>query len=142
MNPAQYAEQAGVQTRTVERWLAAGELPAASKVNGRWHIPSDAARTIKLNGNSHTPTPDMSSDMSSDMSPTRRGDVGVSVQVVTLADALDKLPALLSLEQASRLLGIPETAIRRNAEKLSAVPWGPRGTLVIPARVVRQLAGL
>jgi hypothetical protein len=134
MNPAQYAEHVRVQTRTVERWLAAGELPAASKVNGRWHIPADATRQIKLNGSSHPPP--------TDIAPTSRSDVGVSGQAVTLAEALDKLPALLPLEQASRLLGIPERAIRRNAEKLGARPWGPRGTLVVPARVIRELAGL
>jgi hypothetical protein len=80
--------------------------------------------------------------VSGDVSVTRHGDITVAGQGAGLAAALDKHPALLSLEQASRLLGIPERAIRRHAEQFGAVPWGPRGTLVVPARVVRELAGL
>jgi hypothetical protein len=142
MNPAQYAEHVGVQTRTVERWLAAGELPGADKVNGRWHIPADTARQIKLNGNSHTPTPDMSADMT----PTRRSDVGVSVPGVTLAEALDKLPAFLTLAQASRLLGVSPLRITENPDRFEAERVGRLGSggrsLMVPARVVRQIAGI
>jgi predicted DNA-binding transcriptional regulator AlpA len=131
VNAAQYAEYVGASERTVLRWLKAGELPSATKTpDGRWFIPADAVRQVT----------------SPDMSVTRQGDVvranGAAAQPASLGEALDRRTALLSLEDASRLLGIPESSIRRHAEQLGAVPWGPRGTLVVPARVVRGLAGL
>jgi hypothetical protein len=149
MNPAQYAEHRGKELRTVRRWLRDGWLPGAVQYpDGRWDIPRDAIEQKPLippaprasrNGQAVSP------DTSGVVSVTRHGDMVAASsggQAVGLADALDKHPALLSLEEASRLLGIPETAIRRHADHLGAVPWGPRGTLVVPARVVRELAGL
>lgn len=135
MNAAQYADHVGASERTVLRWLKAGELPAATKTpDGRWFIPADAVRQVR------------SSPVSPDMSVTRQGDVvranGAAAQPASLGEALDRRTALLSLEDASTLLGIPESAIRRHAEQLGALPWGPRGTLVVPARTVRNLAGL
>jgi len=134
VNAAQYAEHVGASERTVLRWLKAGELPGATKApDGRWFIPADAVRQVT----------------SPDMSVTRqvtRQDVarvnGAAAEPTSLSEALDQKPALLTLEEASRYLGIPETAIRRHAEELGALPWGPRGTLVVPARTVRDLAGL
>jgi len=41
---------------------------------------------------------------------------GAAAQPASLSEALDGRPALLSLEEASRLLGIPESSIRRHAE--------------------------
>lgn len=142
MNPAQYAEHVGVTERTVQRWLSGGELPDARKApDGRWHIPADAMRIQPL-----VPVAAAKAvngyDTSSDVSPTRRGDVGASGQPVSLAQVLERLPALLSLEEASRVLGIPESQIRRYAGQLEALPWGKHGSLVVPARVVRELAGL
>lgn len=144
MNAAQYAEHVGVSERTVLRWLKAGELPSAVKTgDGRWFIPADAVRQVPM-------VPDSPAGLftatSPDVSVTRQGDVarvnGAGGQPVSLGDALDLHPALLSLEEASRLLGIPESSIRRHADQLDARPWGPRGTLVVPARIVRGLAGL
>jgi len=143
MNPVQYAEHRNTTERTVRRWLKDGWLPGATQYpDGRWDIPRDAieqkplfpvATTAPANGQAASP------DVSGVVSVARQGD---TAQGLSLAQALDQHPALLSLEQASRLLGIPESAIRRQAEELGALPWGPRGTLVVPARVVRALAGL
>ena len=135
MNAAQYAAHIGKSERTVLRWLAAGELPAAVKApDGQWFIPADAVHQVT------------SPDVSVTRQVTRQGDVartnGAAAQPVSMSEYLDRQPALLCLEEASRLLGIPESAIRRHSEELGAVPWGPRGTLVVPARVVRGLAGL
>ena len=131
VNAAQYATHVGKSERTVLRWLRDGQLPAAVKTpDGQWFIPADAVHQVT------------SPDMSVTRQVTRQADAGVNEQGPSLAEYLDRHPALLSLEAASRLLGIPESAIRRHAEDLGAVPWGPRGTLVVPARVVRGLAGL
>jgi len=140
MNPAQYAEHRNTTVRTVRRWLKEGWLPGATQYpDGRWDIPRDAIEQKPLfpveTSNGH----DVSPDVSGVVSVSRHGDTG---QALGLVEALGQLPALLPLEAASWLLGIPESAIRRHAGDLGAVPWGPRGTLVVPARVVRELAGL
>lgn len=145
MTPAQYAQNQGVSTRTVERWLAAGELPTASQTpDGRWHIPADAVRQRPLIPSGDVPP--RQPRQGTDMSPTRRGDVVPTSAPTpaprTLAEALDQQPALLALEDAARLLGIPESGIRKHAEELGALPWGPRGRLVVPQSAVRRLAGL
>ena len=145
MNPVQYAEHRGKDLRTVRRWLTDGWLPGAVQYpDGRWDIPRDAIEqkplippAAKASRNGHTVSPDTSGVVSV----ARQGDM-VAAQGVTLAEELDKYPALLPLDAASRFLCIPETAIRRHAEELGALPWGPRGTLVVPARAVRELAGL
>jgi len=52
------------------------------------------------------------------------------------------LPAFLTLEQASRLLGIPESMIRRHAERFGVELVGVRGVPMVPQRVVRAVAGI
>ncbi|HLA16942.1 MAG TPA: biotin carboxylase N-terminal domain-containing protein [Candidatus Limnocylindrales bacterium] len=41
LSPSQAAERIGTSTRTVQRWIAAGNLPAR-RVGGRWRVASDA----------------------------------------------------------------------------------------------------
>ncbi len=41
LSPSQVARQIGTTTRTVQRWIAAGTLPAR-RVGGRWRVASDA----------------------------------------------------------------------------------------------------
>jgi len=149
MNPVQYAEHRGTTLRTVRRWLTDGWLPGATQYpDGRWDIPRDAIEQKPL----IPPTPKASSngqgvspDTSGVVSVTRHGDMVAAPsggQGDTLAEALDKLPALLPLDVASRLLGIPKKAVERHAEELGALPWGYGDSLMVPARVVRELAGL
>jgi hypothetical protein len=136
VTPDQFATLHRVDARTVQRWCKAGEIPGAVKTSTGWQIPADAMRITPMPG--------------TDVSPTRRDDVAVNSATPTrrddvadtLAGALAVLPALLTLEQASRLLGIPEAAVRRHAEEIGAVPWGSRDRLMVPARVVRGLAGI
>lgn len=139
MDSAQFAQLHRVDPRTVQRWLQAGEIPGATKLpDGRWQIPADAMRIKPLPG----------TDVA--MTPTRRDSVGAVADTTTrrddvadtLAGTLAKLPALLTVKQAARLLGIPQTQVVRNAGALEAVPWGYDTALMIPQRVVRRIAGL
>src|SRR3989442_10402230 len=41
LTPSQAAARVGATTRTVQRWIAAGRLPAR-RVGGRWRVASDA----------------------------------------------------------------------------------------------------
>jgi hypothetical protein len=149
MNPVQYAEHRNTTERTVRRWLKDGWLPGATQYpDGRWDIPRDAIEQKPLFPTS-TAAPANGYDVpgvSGVMSVARQGD-RLSVldggQGPTLAEALDRLPALLSVKQAAPLLGLSENEVIDHAEELDAVRWGRRGRgLKIPARVVRDLAGL
>lgn len=127
-----------VDERTVQRWLKAGKLPGAVKTNKGWAIPADAAAPAPA---PPAPAPSGPGTLVAAAVP------GPPVPAALppgggLAAFLDTLPAFIALEVAERVLGIPESAIRRNADELGARPWGPRGTLVIPVRSVREAAGL
>jgi hypothetical protein len=137
VDSAQFAQIHRVNERTVQRWCKDGEVPGAVKMpDGGWQIPPDAMRIKPLPGTDVTPTrrDDVGVVAST---PTRRDDVGD-----TLAGALSVLPALLTLEQASRLLGVPVARIRENPDRFEAEPLGERRQLMVPARVVRYWAGL
>lgn len=117
-------------------------MPGAVKhLDGGWQIPSDAMRIKPLPGTDTTTTPTRRDSVAVVADTTTRrdsvGDVGA-----TLAAALSVLPAFLTLEQASRLLGIPQARIEDNAERFDAEPVGPWRRLMVPARVVREIAGI
>jgi hypothetical protein len=136
----QFATMHGVHERTVQRWATDGELPGATKgPDKRWYIPADAMRITPLPGTTPADMSPTRRDVAvvADTSPTRR-DVGGD----TLADALAVLPAFLTLEQASRLLGVPPVRIKENPERFGAEPVDERRQLMVPARIVREIAGL
>ncbi|WP_157372878.1 hypothetical protein [Agromyces sp. Root81] len=118
-----YVDATGKTERTVRRWLAAGELPGAELRDGAWMIPADAVRRVggsaevaRIGGDSQVTAP------------------------VSLTSLLDEQPALLPLDVAARLLGTSEYSIKSNRDMFDVRRIG-RG-LVVPQRVVRELAGL
>jgi hypothetical protein len=136
MTPDQFATLHRVDARTVQRWCKNGEIPGAVKTSTGWQLPADAMRITPLPGTDVSATRRDTVGVVADI-PTRRDDVGD-----TLAGALSVLPAFLTLEQASRLLGIPESSIRRRAREFEIRPLGVHGRLMMPARVVRAFAGI
>jgi hypothetical protein len=123
----------GASARTVQRWCDAGEVPGATQnARGRWHIPPGSVRVEAL--------PDAAAPRR-DVAVSGRGG-GRGTQPLGLSEALDRLPAYLTLEQASNVLGISVTSIKRNAERLAAEPVGFRGSLMVPKWIVRQIDGL
>jgi len=44
LTKAQWAELHGVSTKTVDRWLAAGQIPDAVRQAGRWFFPEGTPR--------------------------------------------------------------------------------------------------
>jgi hypothetical protein len=133
VNAAQYATHVGKSERTVLRWLKAGELPAATKTpDGQWFIPADAVHQVT------------SPDVSVTRQVTRQDDVArVNLEGPTLSEYLDRQPALLSLEEASRLLGVPESTIVRHRERFAVEELGRAiSTWRVPGRIVREIAGL
>src|SRR5206468_8086604 len=49
LSPSQAAARIGATTRSVQRWIAAGRLPA-SRVGARWRVASDALDAFVANG--------------------------------------------------------------------------------------------
>jgi len=142
VDPAQFARIHRVTTRTVQRWCEAGEVPGAVKhLDGGWQIPSDAMRIKPLPGTGTATTATRRDDVAVASDTTTRrdsvGDVGA-----TLAAALSVLPAFLTLDQASRLLGVSKARITENPERFDAEPLDSYRRLMVPARVVRDIAGI
>lgn len=116
-----YAQAQGITVRTVKRWLAAGELPGATKDElGRWMIPNDAQRTT---GELVTMENAMTRPMTS--------------QPVTL----DALPSFLTVDEAAQILGISRHAIATHREYFDVVPFGPHGSLVVPLATIKRIRG-
>jgi len=133
---AEWADRRGVSKKTVQRWLAAGEIPDAVMVGNRWEIPEHAQRveqvTTRAAGEVLAERATSTDLVTEDDGP----------MPVTLREALDTLPAFLPVDVAARLLGIPREQVREHAELFEALPIGRRGSLVVPAAVVRRFAGV
>jgi acetyl-CoA/propionyl-CoA carboxylase biotin carboxyl carrier protein len=54
--PSEAAERIGTTTRTVQRWIATGRLPAR-RVGGRWRVANDAIVAFMADGASRQPAP-------------------------------------------------------------------------------------
>ena len=57
LSPRQAAERIGATTRSVQRWIATGQLPAR-RVGGRWRVASDAIDAFGVSGVTGGPPPD------------------------------------------------------------------------------------
>lgn len=143
-----FAARHGVAVRTVERWLGAGLLAGAVKTSRGWDIPAETRRPPASGGASTPPpAPPVTGGLAADggalvASESSRAPVAMLPQGVSVASALEVLPAFVPLEVAVVLLGLPAAAVRRHAEELGARPWGHRGRLVVPASTIRAHAGL
>ena len=47
LSPSEAAKRLGATTRSVQRWIALGQLPAR-RVGGRWRVASDALDAFQL----------------------------------------------------------------------------------------------
>jgi excisionase family DNA binding protein len=56
LSPSQAAARIGATTRSVQRWIAAGKLPAR-RVGGRWRVASDALDAFTTRGEHPDPAP-------------------------------------------------------------------------------------
>lgn len=114
---ADFATRAGLSVRQVQRYLADGRLPGATKVGGKWLIPADAQ---PVEATSYDVVPAYPRDLVSyDVAPT------------------SPLGVLLALEDAAAALGTTVGGVRRMAADghLVVGRYGPRGSLrvLVPA---------
>jgi len=141
---SQYATAHNVSTRTVKRWLADEELPGAEKdqFTNEWRIPAHATRTLRPR--TEEPRPPAGTAVDQHLFPGRS-----QIQAVpelaglepSLRDDLDDEPAYLTIDEASRYLGIPQAQILKDPEKFELDRVGTNGSYRLPQRVVRKIAG-
>lgn len=131
-----FAQRNGVDERTVQRWLKAGKLPGAVKTNRGWTIPANAVAPAP-----DTPAPPAAAG-GRELAVRTPAALEPAVLPRNLAEALDAYPAYLPLAVAARLLGVAVRRIRENPEAFGAVPYGRFDALLVPARTVRETAGL
>jgi hypothetical protein len=134
---AAWAERHGFAERSVQRWIRAGELPAAVMVGNRWEIPEHAQRVEQVTMRAAGQV--LAERAGAELTTTEDDEPPVPVSV---REALDTLPGYLPLDVAARLLGIPRHQVRDHADVFEAVPFGRRGSLVVPAAVVRRIGGI
>jgi hypothetical protein len=119
---ADYAEAMGKSLRTVQRWLADGELPDAQQdEDGRWWVPAGTRRRTSSRdvvGAAAGPARELAAAPASSGSP---------------------LGMLGTLEDAAAALGTTTGGVRRMARDghLVVGPYGPNGALrvYLPPRV-------
>lgn len=144
---SQYATANNVSTRTVKRWLADDELPGAEKdqFTNEWRIPAHATRLLRPRTEQPAGPVAVGAAVErhvfggrSEIQPMPQLAAGLEP---SLRDDLDDETAYLSIDEASRYLGIPQAQIRQNAERFQLEPVGTNGSLRVPQRVVREIAG-
>ena len=126
-----FAQQRGVATRTVRRWLDAGRIGGAVKVGNRWSLPADAAVQD---------APASSTSAGSELQLASSGH-GHDMSGVTVAGVIAQLPVMLTLDVASRVLGVSEYALRKKAGYFELQRLGAHGAYVMPKARVRELDG-
>jgi len=57
LSPSEVARRLGTSTRSVQRWIASGAMPAR-RVGGRWRVASDAIGAFATRGQDPTRAPD------------------------------------------------------------------------------------
>lgn len=150
LSVAEFAMARGTSTRSIKRWLADGELPAAEKdaFTGQWRIPRDATR-IKTAKSAEETKPVNHSELLAQMGVMAMpggGEVIPWQQVPeppepTLRERLDDETGYLTIEEAAGYLGIPQAQIRANAERFGLEAVGVNGSLRVPQRVIRRVMG-
>jgi hypothetical protein len=130
----QFAQRHGVAVRTVERWQEDGHLRGVVRTDTGNLIPDQPRPAIGRRA------------AAAAEQPQRALAVPAPAQLDgaprSLLEALALMPAFLTLEDAARLLGIPPIRITENPERFEAEPVDDRRKLMVPARVVRQVAGI
>jgi plasmid maintenance system antidote protein VapI len=141
----EYAESIGVHPRTVKRWLANEELPAAFRdpFSKEWRFPPNTMRVQRATDDSQQVA----------VSPANAGQQmllppqwfphpgEVHEDEPTRLEMLDEESAFLTVERAAKFLGVPQAQIRANAETFNLMPVGINGSLMVPKSTIRRFEG-
>lgn len=144
----EYAESVGVHPRTVKRWLAADEVPAARRdpFTKEWRFPVGASRQIRAVSDAPTGSEvAVSGANGAMMAPPAHAWYPHPGEVLedepTRLDMLDEESAFLTVERASKFLGVPQAQIRSNPEEFDLKPFGIGGSLMVPKSTIRKFEG-
>lgn len=140
---SQYATATGASTRTVKRWLANKELPDAvkDKYTGEWRIPRYAMRQPRPLTEDQEPQGVVEQHIFNGRSEIQPMPQLEQQLEPSLRDDLDDEPGFLTIDEASRYLGIPQAQILKDPERFELERVGTNGSYRLPQRVVRQIAG-
>jgi len=142
LTKAQWAELHGVSTKSVDRWLAAGLIPAAQRQAGRWFFPAGTPRPgggASRGGTSRDvpgrPTPSSVGPSSSTTPATRPAAGALTVSPAATGPAPVAVGG--TLEEFAQMAGCSPTGVRRLFADVAANPglpfyvgrYGPRGAL-------------
>ena len=153
---ADYSERAGVNARTVKRWLASDELPGAIKdpFTGAWRIPATATRMVQARTDG--PAGGFGSEMAvHDAATAAAGglDAGALVQLMaamnanraeaepTRLDDLEELPAMLTVAQAAEFLGVPQAQILAHRDVFKVMDVGVNASPRVPKSTIYAFEG-
>lgn len=152
MSLNEYAESVGVHPRTVKRWLANDEVPAAFRdpFSKDWRFPPNAMRVQRADDAAP-------SSFEVAVSGANAGQLLPPAQwfphpgeVIenepTRLEMLDEENAFLTVERAARFLGLPQDLIRESPELFDAVAVGRKGpggtrALMVPKAAIRKFEG-
>lgn len=139
LTKAQWADQLGVTTKTVDRWLAAGQLPEAVRQGSRWFFPADTQRPAA--GTSHDVPGHGGTSQDVAGRPTATATVVAPSQALAPAAATPAVAIGGSLEEFAIMTGCSPTGVRRLFDDVAARPglpfyvgrYGPHGSLRVIA---------
>lgn len=146
----EFALRNSCSTRTVRRWMDAGEVPDAFRdpFTNEWRFPLDAVRQQrpKVNGDSSgngqsLALAGMAHAMPSSEVWFPHPTAPAEEAEPTRLERLDDETSYLSIPDAARYLGIPQTRIRANPDVFGLVPFGINESLVVPKHVIRTIEG-
>jgi len=145
----EFALRNSCSTRTVRRWMDAGELPDAFRdpFTNEWRFPINAVRQMrpKINGEvagngNALAFPGQAHGLPSSEVWFPHA-APVEEPEPTRLERLDDETSYLSIPDAARYLGIPQTRIRANPEEFGLKPFGINESLVVPKHVIRAIEG-
>lgn len=132
---SEYADRHGVSHRTIKRWLKNGELPGAYQDDkGWWLVPANAVHEPKAIVPA-TPSPAQPGTAVALSTPLTS-----EVAIELLPEMINRLPTLLTLDQAAYLLNIPKSSIVHDRKYFRVRKINRR--LVMPLSRIKKLRGV
>lgn len=142
-----FAKLQNVTTRSVRRWVDAGEVPSMYRdpFSGEMRFPRDAVRQIRpkfdtasANGQA------LAHPVEHQLMPSwlqQPHEVVAPPAEPTRLEELDEESSFLSISDAAHYLGVPQAQIRANPETFALMPVGINGSLMVPKSTIRKFEG-
>lgn len=142
MTKAQWADHVGVTTKTVDRWLAAGQLPDAVRQGSRWFFSADTKRPVAGTSQDVPGRGGTSQDVPGRAAVSPVATAGNRLLLVPERETVASPVAVGgSLEEFAAMTGCSATGVRRLFDDVAARPglpfyvgrYGPHGAMRVVA---------